>query len=65
MSEDKVKTAIIEYLSCELNERSLVLYEVNGNPEKRRRRINELAHHLYKRMNNLSRTELYRKITDL
>lgn len=56
-----MRDKIIDYLVRSLLG-SMILYFVNGTPEKRLFRIKELANHIYKGMDRQERKDLLNKI---
>tara|TARA_B100000035_G_scaffold311618_1_gene321491 strand:- start:2530 stop:2733 length:204 start_codon:yes stop_codon:yes gene_type:complete len=59
----KIQNHIIRYLVQNLKG-SLLLYFVNGTPEKRLYRIRELARYIYNKMSLEDREKLYDKLKD-
>lgn len=56
-----MRKKIINYLVNSLLG-SMVLYWVNGTPEKRYYRVRELARHIYNRMSQKEKEEIFNKI---
>jgi len=58
-----LKKIIVDYLVANLSD-SMVLYYVNGTPNKRLYRMRELMYNKYSNMNDEERNIIYNKILD-